>query len=133
MILATPEAIEELRGLARQWLEDNGLGARRFATDLLLCEGLNNAMIHGCGDDPTRTIACELRCGRKWFSITISDGGPGFDWAARQKQRARPHDDSGRGLSIYRLYADEVRFNRQGSQVVLRCLLKSKSNVNHPD
>jgi serine/threonine-protein kinase RsbW len=133
MILATPEAIEELRGLARQWLEDNGLAARRFATDLLLCEGLNNAMIHGCGDDPTRTIACELRRGRKWFSITIDDGGPGFDWAARQRHCARPQDDSGRGLSIYRLYADEVKFNRPGSQVVLRCLLNSKSNVNHTD
>jgi serine/threonine-protein kinase RsbW len=110
MILATPEAIEELRGQAHQWLVENGLAARRFATDLLLCEGLNNAMIHGCGDDPTRTIACELRCGRKWLSIRISDGGPGFDWAARLKQRARPQDESGRGLSIYRLYADEVRF-----------------------
>jgi serine/threonine-protein kinase RsbW len=123
-IPATLSAIDELCARARSWLQENGLEKEWFAITMLLRESLNNAVIHGCREDPAVCIHCELARGRKWLSILVEDGGPGYDWANRRNQRACHEDADGRGLEIYQLYADEVVFNRSGNRVLLRRRLR---------
>ncbi len=119
-IPATSAAIDDLCIRARAWLVENGLDRDWFATEMLLRESLNNAVIHGSGNDPILHVNCELRCKCGWLSILVEDGGSGFDWACRQKHYARAEEKGGRGLQIYRLYADKVVFNGRGNRVLLR-------------
>jgi serine/threonine-protein kinase RsbW len=119
-IAATPTAVDALCARAEAWLAESGLGKESFPLTMLLREGLNNSMLHGCDSNPNAQIRCHLQRGRKWLKITIEDDGPGFDWAARQECRAGIEDCHGRGLEIYRLYAEEVYFNRRGNRVRLQ-------------
>jgi len=123
-IPASLAAVDELCVRARSWLQKNGLEADWFATAMLLRESLNNAVIHGSRSDPTLCVHGELRRGRRWLSISVEDGGTGFNWACRRKVRAHKDDANGRGLEIYQLYADEVVFNRLGNRVLLRRRLR---------
>lgn len=119
-ISANPAAVDALCARADAWLVESGLGAESFAVAMLLRESLNNSMLHGSGGNPDAHIRCHLQRGRLWLNIMVEDDGPGFDWASRLECRAGIDDCHGRGLEIYRLYADEVDFNRRGNRVRLR-------------
>jgi serine/threonine-protein kinase RsbW len=123
---STPGAIDALCVRARSWLREKGLESDWFAVSLLLRESLNNAVLHGNRNDPELCVDCELRLGRRWLSISVGDSGAGFAWARRRKHRARCEDTSGRGLEIYRIYADKVVFNRKGNRVLLRRELRNR-------
>lgn len=120
---STLEAIEQLCLAARDWLRQNGLEKDWFAVMLLLRESLNNAVVHGNGNNPALWVDCELRRGRRWLSISVTDLGVGFRWTRLRKHRAGFEETCGRGLEIYRLYADEVVFNRRGNRVLFRRLI----------
>ena len=119
-IPATLSAIDELCIRARSWLLDNGLQKDWFAVAMLLRESLNNAVVHGSQNNPLLCVNCELRCGYTWLSISVEDCGGGFNWACLRKHRAHCEDICGRGLQMYKIYADEVVFNRLGNRVLLR-------------
>lgn len=119
-IPANPAAVDALCARAETWLIEGGLGTQSFPVAMLLRESLNNSMLHGSGGNPNAQIRCQLHCGRAWLNITVEDDGPGFDWSSRLECRADIEDCHGRGLEIYRLYADEVNFNRRGNRVRLR-------------
>ena len=118
--VSTPSGVDELCERARCWLGENGLEDDWFAVSLLLRESLNNAVLHGNRNDPALYVDCELRLGRRWLSISVADSGAGFPWARFRKHCACCEDTSGRGLEIYRLYADKVAFNRKGNRVLLQ-------------
>ena len=104
----------------RSLLEDNGQGAVCFPVELLAREWLNNAIIHGNRRDNTKTVALNLRVGRKWICLEIIDEGNGFNW--RKARGAPPPDDTftgGRGLPISALYAHRVTFNQRGNRITL--------------
>jgi len=128
-IPATSPAIDELCVNAKSWMQENGLEKDWFATAMLLRESLNNAVIHGSRNDPALYVYCELWLGRRWLSISVEDGGSGFNWARQRRHLAHKEDTSGRGLAIYRLYADEVVFNRLGNRVLLRRRLREEGKV----
>ncbi len=119
-IPATLSAVDELCICARSWVLENGLEKDWFAVAMLLRESLNNAVVHGSQSDPALCVCCELKCGRRWLTITVEDCGCGFNWARLVKHRAHCEDTNGRGLQIYKIYADEVLFNRLGNRVLLR-------------
>lgn len=119
-IPATLAGIDDLCGRARVWLAENCLDGDCFGTAMLLRESLNNAVMHGSFNDPNQWVVCELRCGHGWLNILVEDGGPGFDWKRRQLHCAKLKEKCGRGLAIYRLYADKVVFNKRGNRVLLR-------------
>jgi serine/threonine-protein kinase RsbW len=119
-ISATPAEVDALCAQADAWLAEGGLATQSFPMAMLLRESLNNSMLHGCGSDPNGRIRCHLQGGRKWLTITVEDDGPGFDWSFRLECRSGIEDCHGRGLEIYRLYADQVKFNRRGNRVCLR-------------
>jgi anti-anti-sigma factor len=57
--------------------------------------------------------------GREWIRLQVSDEGPGFAWRRTLQKRLDAAEPTGRGLRLYALYAERVRFNRCGNQITL--------------
>lgn len=90
-----------------------------FRLELLARESLNNAVAHVKRDFADRTIRLELHVGRKWIRLQVADKGFGFDWRKERQRHCGPDSESGRGLTVCALYAEQVRFNRCGNQISL--------------
>ena len=103
----------------RSLLQANEIGAASFPVELLARECLNNAVLHGIENDAERSILLRLWLGRKWIRLEVSDQGPGFDWRNARNNGMDTSVSSGRGLHLYALYAERVRFNRRGNQITL--------------
>lgn len=97
-----------------------GVSKHLFSIQLVLREGLTNAVRHGNGMDRSKHVCCsvKLRDSRTLY-FEIEDEGDGFDWQ-RQKER-KPHDDGehGRGLVIMGQYVSDFWYNEVGNKLVL--------------
>lgn len=101
------------------FLEERAPQERLFDLKLLLREALLNAVVHGSGADPEKSIQCGLSQDENRLLITVQDNGPGFDWRARMGVEPAPDATSGRGLMIMKLYSDGVSFNSTGNAVTI--------------
>jgi serine/threonine-protein kinase RsbW len=117
---ATTASVDRVCREVDRWLTGRGLESELFPAAMLLRESLNNAVIHGSRATLSGRMRCSVLCGRKWLQIVVEDDGPGFDWRFRLECRAGVEECHGRGLQIYQLYSDDVRFNRHGNRVRLR-------------
>ncbi len=90
---------------------------KSMAIALAVQEALANAVVHGCGNDPSQSVQCELSSddsGR--ILIVVADPGPGFDFSAPPPAEAEDdYRDHGRGVILIRQLMDEVSFERGGS------------------
>ena len=95
--------------------------AAKFAIKLALEEALNNAIKHGNGYDPAKTIEVLFNVNSRQTEITITDQGDGFDPAAVPDPRADENLEKpcGRGILLMRAYMDEVQYSEKGSQVYM--------------
>ncbi|SPE37739.1 Anti-sigma-factor antagonist (fragment) [Candidatus Sulfopaludibacter sp. SbA3] len=118
-ISATPEAVEEFFAEFRRHTEARLASSHSFAAELLAREALNNAVVHGCGSDPSREVRCRLRLKGQRLTIVVADGGEGFDWRAAWGRRPGLSASSGRGMQILRWYATRVRYNERGNAVTI--------------
>ena len=89
-----------------------------------LQEGLANAVLHGCRNDPSRLVRCSVEIDDDAVSIVISDPGQGFDPATSSDSA----DDGtnltqhGRGIMMIRALMDEVHYRRGGSELEMKKL-----------
>ena len=90
-----------------------------FAVELMARECLNNAVLHGSPRPARQKVSLSLRLGRRWLRLQITDQGAGFNWRQVCRHTPAPTATHRRGLSISRLYADRVAFNRRGNQITL--------------
>jgi len=111
--------VDSLCRSIRMRLQEAGLTAECFAVELLARESLNNAVTHGNRSHADKTVWLELRVGRKWIRLQVSDEGPGFNWRKARHRRCELESESGRGMALFAHYAEQVRFNRCGSQITL--------------
>jgi serine/threonine-protein kinase RsbW len=118
-IPAQISALDPLCERVSDWLNARGLERDAFVVLLLLRESLNNAVIHGSGNDATQKVRCRIRHRAGWLWIWVDDNGEGFDWASRPRQPPVCTSCGSRGLVIYRAYATRVRFNQRGNGVCL--------------
>jgi len=93
---------------------------KRFDVALAVQEALANAVVHGCGNDPSKQVRCQVRSdphGR--ILIVVSDPGPGFnpDRLADPKRDENLYVDHGRGVYLIRQLMDEVSFERSGKEI----------------
>src|ERR1035438_1930206 len=93
---------------------------KRFEVALAVQEALANAVVHGCGNDPSKQVRCRLKSdplGR--IVIIVTDPGPGFspDGIADPKRRENLHADHGRGVYLIRQLMDEVHFERDANEI----------------
>jgi serine/threonine-protein kinase RsbW len=106
----------------------------RFAAELLLREALNNAVLHGCNEDPLLSFSCALTISDEEMVIEVTDQGAGFDWRSELQTLPGILRETGRGLPIYRAYAHSTIFNEAGNCVTLTRILNKKiKNIDQGD
>lgn len=93
---------------------------KRFEVALAVQEALANAIVHGCGNDPSKQVSCRMKrdsLGR--IVIIVTDPGPGFQPATVADPRANDglRADHGRGVYLIHQLMDEVHFARNGSEI----------------
>jgi anti-sigma regulatory factor (Ser/Thr protein kinase) len=114
MLPPTLEAIESFCKRFQTWRADHCAGIDAFGVELLVREALTNSVVHGAP-----RISGVFRVKRGRLIILIRDEGVGFDWRASWDRQADISDTNGRGVEIFRRYADQVRFNARGNAVIL--------------
>jgi serine/threonine-protein kinase RsbW len=93
---------------------------KRFEVELAVQEALANAVVHGCGNDPSKQVRCQLKSDpNDRIVIIVTDPGPGFrsDLIADPKQGENLYADHGRGVYLIRQLMDEVHFHRSGNEI----------------
>ncbi len=102
-------------------LRETGRAAgKEFEIEIALREALANAVVHGCGNDPSKVVECALSCSESGeLSIVVRDPGPGFDRAAVPSPLTGQNVFSthGRGLYLISRMMDAVWFERGGSEI----------------
>jgi len=98
---------------------------KRLEIALAVQEGLANAVVHGCKNDPSKEVRCQLqRDSQGGILVTITDPGPGFDPVVLTdpRQPGNLYGEHGRGVSLIRQLMDEVHVQRSGagSQITMR-------------
>lgn len=93
---------------------------KRFEIALAVQEALANAVVHGCGNDRSKQVRCQLKSdpnGR--VVIIVTDPGPGFraDLITDPKKDKNLYADHGRGVYLIRQLMDEVHFERSGNEI----------------
>jgi serine/threonine-protein kinase RsbW len=118
---STFRAVDGVCQEVQRILKEKGLAPSVFRLQLLLRETLNNAVLHGNKGDPQRQVTCQVVCGEEPnIVIAVEDQGEGFDWRGRLEQTMNEEAGSGRGLSIMKLYSQEMLFNEKGNKVWIK-------------
>lgn len=106
----------ELRAL----LGRHELAGVAFPVELAARECLNNAVLHGNQRKAAKRVRLELRIGRTWIRLQVTDQGRGFNW--RRTRAVAPlggASANGRGVAICRQYSHRVAFNQRGNRITL--------------
>ena len=93
---------------------------KQLEIGLALQEALANAVVHGCGNDPSKKIRCRLNSDSQGrLLIIVSDPGPGMETSPSATPTLSPnlYLDHGRGIYLIRQLMDDVRFERGGSEI----------------
>ena len=96
---------------------------KEFDIELALREALANAIVHGCKADPAKKIECTVTGDKnRGILIVVRDPGPGFDVATLPSptESQNLHADHGRGVYLINKLMDEVKYERNGSEIHMR-------------
>ena len=118
---ATANAIANVADTVAEILLGLGIPEeKQLEIGLALQEALANAVVHGCGNDPSKSVHCRLNSDSKGrVLIVVSDPGPGLDLASLPAPLLSQnlYTGHGRGIYLIRQLMDDVRFERGGSEV----------------
>ena len=96
---------------------------KEFEIELALREALANAIKHGCKGDPAKKIEFSVteEVGRG-ILVVVRDPGRGFDPASVPSPVAEENliSDHGRGIYLINRLMDEVKYERNGSEIRMR-------------
>lgn len=96
---------------------------KEFDIELALREALANAIVHGCKADPAKKIECTVTGDKnRGILIVVRDPGPGFDTSTLPSptEGQNLHADHGRGVYLINKLMDEVKYERNGSEIHMR-------------
>lgn len=114
------ELVETCWGAVEDGLLQLGYGPKEAKIHLALHEALINAWKHGNGQRPELPIIFRWRFAED-FTVEILDAGPGFACQTQTDPFTpdRLTEENGRGLFIIRFCADSVRWQKNGSQIII--------------
>ena len=96
---------------------------REFEIEQALIEALNNAIEHGCSNDPSKNVQCCVACDQaRGMLIVVRDEGPGFDPSSipNPTQGQNIFFEGGRGIYLINELVDEIHFERGGTEIHMR-------------
>jgi len=99
-----------------------GVG-KELDIELALQEALANAIVHGCGNDPSKYVEFCVACDEsRGLLIVVRDPGPGFDPASIPNPTLgeNVYSEHGRGIYLVNQLMDEVHFERGGTEIHMR-------------
>ena len=101
-------------------LKIKGIEKLLFPINLVIREGLTNAVRHGNASDPEKTVRFLLTIvNNKSIKLMIEDEGDGFDWRKQQKEDLPENMDHGRGIIIMDTYFSHYSYNDKGNILYL--------------
>jgi len=113
-------AVDEIMAVVS--VQECAAGAE-FEVEVALLEALANAVRHGCGHDPSKTIevcvACEMDRG---MLIVVRDPGTGFDPGEIPSPVTGENlfFDHGRGIFLINQLMDDVEYRSGGTEIWMR-------------
>jgi anti-sigma regulatory factor (Ser/Thr protein kinase) len=130
-LASVPASRERLTDVVRQRGCDEAEG---FDLTVALQEASANAALHGCGNDPSKTVRCSIELGAAGVCIVVRDPGPGFAFhtTADPARFSATQLTRGRGIPLMRGWVDDVTFARGGSEVRLSKSLSCHHGPNQP-
>lgn len=95
---------------------------------IAVTEATTNAIIHANKKDPEKIVTISAIIDDDYLTITVKDQGTGFD-PEKIPDPTAPENlmkDSGRGLYLMRVYAEELKYNLtpDGTETILKINLK---------
>lgn len=92
-------------------VESLNLQKQNFELKLIMSEAITNAFIHGNNSNKSKPIVVKWELNDKFVNITVKDSGKKLgDLVINKNVEEDILAESGRGLNIISLYADEVKF-----------------------
>ena len=90
---------------------------------LTLSEAVNNAIMHGNEEDPSKQVVIQttLSDNKEMLTISVEDEGDGFDPESIPDPLKDENlmNEGGRGVYLIKQYADELEFSKDGSKVTI--------------
>ena len=130
---ATFEAIGKLMKQIMATVKSMGCAAgREHDVQVAIAEALTNAVVHGCENDPGKTVQCCVACDKdQGMLIIVRDPGSGFDPASvpsptRGENLFATH---GRGVFFINEMVDEVRYEKGGTEIHMRFDSEGKAST----
>lgn len=114
------ELVETCWSAVKESLLQLGYGPGEAKIHLALHEALVNAWKHGNGRQPELPIIFRWRFAED-FTVEIQDAGPGFACQTQTDPftQDRLIEENGRGLFIIRFCAASVRWQKNGSRIII--------------
>ncbi len=116
------EYIDEVCKRVTLFLEakQENIAPHLFAINLVLREGLTNAVRHGNQNDSKKLVDFQLEIdGGKFILLRIEDQGKGFDWKKQRSSDLQEDADHGRGIPIMETYFTRYSYNKKGNLLYL--------------
>ena len=120
------EYIDEVCKTVTRFLESKqkGIDPHLFAINLVLREGLTNAVRHGNQNDPEKLVDFQMEIEEaKVIFLRIEDQGEGFDWKKQQNSGLPEEADHGRGIPIMESYFTRYSYNQKGNLLYLEKII----------
>jgi serine/threonine-protein kinase RsbW len=114
---AIPPVVEQIMEVVR---EQGCAEHSEFEIEVALYEALANAVEHGCGHDPKKSVEVVVACEEhRGMIIVVRDPGKGFDPGSVPSPVVGKniYADSGRGIFLINQLMDEVRFEKNGTEI----------------
>ncbi|MFP4168627.1 MAG: ATP-binding protein [Desulfonatronovibrionaceae bacterium] len=128
-IPARLEEVDRAVDRIQKWLTDRKLAGHLFRFTLLMREALNNAVVHGAGSDPEKTVFFFVHRDKDRLFLCIKDPGPGFDPEGRPEctNPASVCPEHGWGVTIMRKYASRLWYDPELKATILAYALGNEA------
>ncbi len=116
-VKAIGPAVDDVMGAVREMACSEG---KEFEIELALTEALANAVVHGCAEDPEKSVQVCAACDpARGILIVVRDPGQGFDPAQVPSPvlGEQIYSEGGRGIFLINQLMDEVSFQRGGAEI----------------
>jgi serine/threonine-protein kinase RsbW len=112
-----------VHGIVAMAAQIQTLHGKEMEIETALREALANAITHGCGNDPSKSIYCCVALDDDHgILIIVRDPGDGYDPLAVPSplQGENIYSNHGRGIYLINQLMDEVHIRRNGTEIVMR-------------
>ena len=107
---------------------------REREVEVALIEALANAVVHGCNNDPNKSIECCVACDEsRGILIVIRDPGPGFDPKVIPSPVVGQNlfSTHGRGVFLINQLVDEVHYEKGGTEIHMTIKKDGAPRIDH--